>query len=307
MLRYVLRRILFAIPIAIGVSLVCFALVHLAPGDPLSAVLPETATPEQIAKIKADYGFDKPLPVQYLKWLGRALTGDLGSSIKTNRPVMQEIGPAIYNSVILALASIVLAFCVGCGLGVLAGYVRSRAADSAVTAVAITGVSIPHYWLGMVLIVIFSVEMNLLPASGIGSLDLQHMILPAITLASIPMGIIARSVRAAVVEIRKQEFVQTLYAKGLPGGKVFRHVAKNVAPTVMAIIGLQFAQMLGGSILIETVFAWPGTGFLMNSAIFSRDLPILQGTILVLALLFVLMNLIVDILQMLMDPRIKRT
>jgi len=306
MLRYVLRRILYAIPIALGVSLVCFSLVHLAPGDPLSAVLPETATPEQIAEIKADYGFDKPLPIQYLKWLGRALVGDLGSSIKTGRPVMQEIAPAIGNSILLALAAIVLAFCVGCGLGVLAGYVRSRAADSVVTAVAITGVSIPHYWLGMVLIVIFSVEMNLLPASGMGAPDWQHMILPAITLASIPMGIIARSIRASVIETRKQEFVQTLYAKGLPARKVFRHVAKNVAPTVMAVMGLQFAQMLGGSILVETVFAWPGTGFLMNSAIFTRDLPILQGTILVLAMLFVAMNLAVDILQMMMDPRIKR-
>ncbi|MFC4275831.1 ABC transporter permease [Achromobacter aloeverae] len=305
-MRYVLRRILYAIPIALGVSLVCFSLVHLAPGDPLSAVLPETATPEQIAEIKADYGFDRPLPIQYLKWLGRALVGDLGSSIKTGRPVMQEIAPAIGNSILLAVAAILLAFFVGSALGVLAGYARSRAADSVVTAVAITGVSIPHYWLGMVLIVIFSVEMNLLPASGMGAADWQHMILPAVTLASIPMGIIARSIRAAVIETRKQEFVQTLYAKGLPSRKVFRHVAKNVAPTVMAVMGLQFAQMLGGSILVETVFAWPGTGFLMNSAIFTRDLPILQGTILVLAMLFVAMNLAVDILQMLMDPRIKR-
>jgi peptide/nickel transport system permease protein len=306
MLRYILRRIIYAIPIALGVSLVCFALVHLAPGDPLSAVLPETATPEQIAKIKADYGFDKPLPVQYLKWLGRALTGDLGTSIKTGRSVMVEIAPAIVNSILLALVSIVLAFFIGCGLGVLAGYVRSRVADSAVTAFAVTGVAIPHYWLGMVLIVIFSVQLNVLPASGMGDPDWRHVILPAITLASIPMGIIARSIRASIIEVRKQEFVQTLYAKGLAGRKVFWHVAKNVAPTVMAIMGLQFAQMLGGSILIETVFAWPGTGFLMNSAIFTRDLPILQGTILVLAMLFVLMNLLVDILQMLMDPRIKR-
>lgn len=307
MLRYILHRILYTLPIALGVSLVCFALVHLAPGDPLSSVLPENASPEVIAEIRSAYGFDQPLPVQYLKWLGRAISGDLGASIKSGRPVMAEIAPAIGNSVILAAAAITLAFVGGCAMGAVAGYSRSRVVDRIVTATAVTGVSLPHYWVGMVLIVLFSVELGWLPASGMGDLDWQHMILPTVTLAVIPMGIIARSVRASVIEIRKQEFVQTLYAKGLRGPRVFAHVAKNVAPTVMAVMGLQFAQMLGGSILVETVFAWPGTGFLLNSAIFTRDLPILQGTILVLASLFVLMNLIVDVLQMMVDPRVKRS
>ncbi|ARP97177.1 ABC transporter permease [Bordetella genomosp. 13] len=307
MLRYILHRILYTLPIALGVSLVCFALVHLAPGDPLSSVLPENASPQVIAEIRSAYGFDQPLPVQYLKWLGRAISGDLGASIKSGRPVMAEIAPAIGNSVILAAAAITLAFVGGCAMGAVAGYSRSRVVDRIVTATAVTGVSLPHYWVGMVLIVLFSVELGWLPASGMGDLDWQHMILPTVTLAVIPMGIIARSVRASVIEIRKQEFVQTLYAKGLRGPRVFAHVAKNVAPTVMAVMGLQFAQMLGGSILVETVFAWPGTGFLLNSAIFTRDLPILQGTILVLASLFVLMNLIVDVLQMMVDPRVKRS
>ncbi|WP_198299273.1 ABC transporter permease [Bordetella genomosp. 13] len=306
-MRYILHRILYTLPIALGVSLVCFALVHLAPGDPLSSVLPENASPQVIAEIRSAYGFDQPLPVQYLKWLGRAISGDLGASIKSGRPVMAEIAPAIGNSVILAAAAITLAFVGGCAMGAVAGYSRSRVVDRIVTATAVTGVSLPHYWVGMVLIVLFSVELGWLPASGMGDLDWQHMILPTVTLAVIPMGIIARSVRASVIEIRKQEFVQTLYAKGLRGPRVFAHVAKNVAPTVMAVMGLQFAQMLGGSILVETVFAWPGTGFLLNSAIFTRDLPILQGTILVLASLFVLMNLIVDVLQMMVDPRVKRS
>ena len=306
MLRYILHRILYTLPIALGVSLVCFALVHLSPGDPLSSVLPENASPQVIAQIRSAYGFDQPLPVQYLKWLGRAITGDLGASIKSGRPVMDEIAPAIGNSVILALAAIAVAFVGGCAMGGVAGYSRSRVLDRIVTGMAVTGVSLPHYWVGMVLIVLFSVELGWLPASGMGDLDWQHMALPTVTLAVIPMGIIARSVRASVIEIRKQEFVQTLYAKGLRGPQVLAHVAKNVAPTVMAVMGLQFAQMLGGSILVETVFAWPGTGFLLNSAIFTRDLPILQGTILVLASLFVLMNLIVDVLQMVVDPRVKR-
>lgn len=306
MLRYILRRLLYTLPIALGVSIVCFALVQLAPGDPIDSIIPEGASAEQIELIKADYGFDQPLPVQYLKWLGRVMVGDLGTSIKTGRPVTQEIGPAILNSLLLAGAGITLAFVIGCSLGAIAGYARSRAVDSTITATAIAGVSVPNYWLGMVLVVVFSVELNLLPASGMGAPDFSHIVLPAIAIAVIPMGIIARSVRAAVIEVRKQEFVQTLYAKGLSDGKVLRHVIKNVAPTVLAVMGLQFAQMLGGSILVETVFAWPGTGFLLNAAIFSRDLPILQGTILVLAMLFVMMNLLVDILQMLFDPRVKR-
>jgi len=307
MLRYVLRRLLYALPIAFGVSLVCFTLVHLAPGDPIDSIIPEGASEEAIAQIKADYGADQPLPMQYLKWLGRVVTGDLGQSIKSGRPVTQEIAPAIVNSVILASAGIALALIAGCGLGTIAGYARRRAVDSVITGIAITGISIPHYWLGMVLVVVFSVGLNWLPASGMGSpADLSHLILPAIALSAIPTGIIARSVRAAVIEVRKQEFVQTLYAKGLSDVAVFRHVARNVAPTVLAVMGLQFAQMLGGSILVETVFSWPGTGFLMNAAIFSRDLPVLQGTILMLAMLFVVMNLMVDILQMLFDPRVKR-
>jgi peptide/nickel transport system permease protein len=306
MLRYLLRRIFYTLPIAIGVSLVCFALVHLAPGDPISAVLPENASPAVIEQIRAAYGFDKPLPQQYLIWLGRVVTGDLGTSIKTGRPVLWEITPAVENSMILAAFAIFLAFVVGAALGTVAGYTRRQSVDRTVTAVATTGVSIPHYWLGMVLIVLFSVELGWLPATGMGNPDWAHIMLPAITLAVIPMGIIARSVRASVSEIRKQEFIQTLYAKGLRAPQVFLHVAKNVAPTVMAVMGLQFAQMLGGSILVETVFAWPGTGFLLNSAIFTRDLPILQGTILVLAMLFVFTNLVVDVLQMFVDPRVKR-
>jgi peptide/nickel transport system permease protein len=306
MLRYFLRRLVYTLPIALGVTLVCFALVHLAPGDPISAVLPENASPAVIEEIKAAYGFDKPLPMQYLIWLRHVVVGDLGTSIKTGRPVAMEIGPAIANSMLLAAASIALAFVGGCALGAVAGYTRRRGVDRAVTAVAVTGVSLPHYWLGMVLIVFFSVELRWLPATGMGNPDLAHLLLPAVTLAVIPMGIIARSVRASVSEIRRQEFVQTLYAKGLRGPGVFLHVAKNVAPTVMAVMGLQFAQMLGGSILVETVFSWPGTGFLLNSAIFTRDLPILQGTILVLAMLFVFTNLLVDVLQMFVDPRVKR-
>lgn len=309
---YFLRRLLFSVPIAIGVSIVCFALVHLAPGDPISAVLPENASPQVTAEIRAAYGFDKPMAIQYGVWLAKVTQGDLGKSIKTGRPVVAELMPAIQNSVSLAIFSILLALVAGGVLGAVAGASRKRALDQAVSAVAITGVSLPHYWLGMVLIVLFSVTLGWLPPTGMGqaawySLEsLQYMLMPAVTLAVIPAGIIARSVRAAVMDVRRQEFVQTLYAKGMRKRHVFVHVCKNVAPAVLAVLGLQFAQMLGGSILVETVFNWPGAGYLLNSAIFTRDLPVLQGTILVLAMFFVVTNLVVDMLQMVLDPRVKR-
>jgi len=316
MLVYVLRRIFYTIPIALGVSLVCFALIHLAPGDPLSAVTPEGASPETIAQIRVAYGFDRPLPVQFLKWLGHAASGNFGTSIMTNRPVLAEVLPAIANTLTLASVAVLFGFVFGCLFGIVSGYLVGSPTDRAITTVSTTGVSIPHYWLGMVMIVIFAVNLNLLPATGMGEggsgsfgfnwESLQYLILPALTLSVIPAGIIARAVRGTIADVRKQDFMQTLYAKGLPGRRVFVHVVKNALPTVLAVMGLQVAQLLGGSILVETVFSWPGTGFLLNNAIFTRDLPMLQGTILVLSMFFVLINLGVDILQTAVDPRIKR-
>lgn len=316
MLRYLLRRLAYTLPIAIGVSIVCFALIHLAPGDPLSAVIPEGASREAVAQIKQAYGFDRPLPVQYGLWLGRVLTGDFGVSIITRRPVLGEIGPAILNTLTLASAAILIGFTAGLSLGLIAGYNSGTVLDRIVTAVSVTGVSVPHYWLGMVLVVIFAVILGMLPAMGMGAKgsktfalnweSMRHLVLPAIAMSVIPAGIIARSVRGTVAEVLKQDYVQTLYAKGLPARRIFVHVIKNAAPTVLAIMGLQLAQLLGGSILIETVFSWPGTGFLLNTAIFTRDLPILQGTILILSMFFVAINLLVDLVQTAFDPRIKR-
>ena len=317
MLFYILRRILYVFPIAIGVTIVCFMLIHLAPGDPINAVLPDNAPPEVVEQVRVAYGFDKPLPVQYFYWLGRVAQGDFGRSIMTHRSVLSEVGPAVKNSLTLAVVAILLALCAGVLLGALSGYRTGTLADRAITFVATTGVSVPHYWLAMVLIVVFAVNMRILPATGMGPggssgfvfnlENLRYMILPAIALAVGPAAIIARSVRGTVSEIRKQDFVQTLYAKGLGPGRVFLHVAKNSAPTLLAIMGLQTAHLLGGSILVETVFSWPGAGFLMNAAIFSRDLPILQGVVLVLSMFFVATNLVVDLLQSMIDPRIHRS
>ena len=317
MLLYILRRLLYAIPIALAVSAVCFSLVYLAPGDPVNALLPADATPDVIQRLKKDYGFDQPIPIQYLRWLGRAATGNLGTSILTGRTVTGELASSISNTFILAIAASLVGFTLGSLFGAIAGYHQGGWIDKVVTTLSVTGVSIPHYWLGMLLVVVFSVVFNWLPSMGAGPggsrewmwdwNHLRYIILPAVTLSAIPTGIITRTVRALVADILNQEFVKALQAKGLMQHEVFLHVVKNAAPTTLAVMGLQLGSLLGGSILVETVFAWPGTGFLLNNAIFSRDIPVLQGTILVLALFFVAMNLIVDILQPFVDPRIRRT
>ena len=314
---YILRRILYAIPIAFGVSVVCFSLVYLAPGDPLQTVLPPDATAETIAIVKHAYGFDKPLPLQFLIWLGKVATGDFGMSIATRRPVILEVTGALANTGLLAMFAVPVAFSIGYTMGAVAGSFAGRWIDRVVTGAAVAGVSLPNYWLGIVLVIFFAVQYMLLPATGMGPNgssdfhilhwgDARYLVLPVITLSMIPVGILARTTRAAVAEVRNQDFVQTLRAKGLSKCAVTRHVLKNAMPQVMAVMGLQFGYLLGGSILVETVFTWPGSGFLLSKAIINRDVPVLQGTILTLSLVFVATNLVVDLLQSLIDPRIRR-
>ena len=316
MLLYALRRLIYLVPVAFGVSLLVFALVHLAPGDPISAIVPPDAPKEVVDKLKEYYGFDKPLPVQYIRWLTVTLSGDFGTSIGTGRPVVDEVGSAFGNTIILAIAASLLAFSLAIFLGTAAAYAKSRAVDRLVTLISLMGVSVPHFWLAIVLVIVFSVEFGWLPPMGIGpenatgwSFDrahLAHMVLPTIALSVIPLGVMTRTVRSTIKEILSMEFVTALQAKGLSDRQILYHVLKNAAPTCLAVMGLQAGNLIGGSILIETVFAWPGTGFLLNSAIFRRDLPILQGTTLVLAGFFMLLNLTVDVIQTMVDPRIKR-
>ncbi len=316
MFFYILKRLAYAIPIALAVSAVCFSLVYIAPGNPLNAIVPSDASQDLIDTLKKEYGLDKPIPVQYALWVGRAVRGDLGRSIATGRSVATEIGTAISNTFIIAVAASVIGFSLGALFGTIAGYTNGSWVDKSVSAIAIAGVSVPHYWLGMVLVIVFSVTLNWLPAMGAGAggsaarawdyAHMKFMILPALTLSAIPTGIITRTLRALVADILSREFVTALAAKGLSEKAIFLHVVKNAAPTALAVMGVQLGYLLGGSILVETVFSWPGTGMLLNNAIFQRDIPVLQGTILVLALFFVGLNLIVDVVQTLFDPRIKR-
>lgn len=316
MFAYVFKRLLLTLPIALGVTWVAFMLVYIAPGDPLNAIAPADAPVEVIEALKAAYGLDQPVPVQYGKWLLRAVQGDLGKSIASGREVAAEVMSAVSNTLLLAGVAGFAGVLVGCLLGALAGYWHGGFIDRLATLLSVVGVSLPHYWLGLVLTIIFSTTLGWFPAMGAGPggsaewafdyAHLRHLVLPALTLSVIPLGIITRTVRALVADMLEQEFVIALRARGLSDRAIFRHVAKNAAPTILAVAGLQMGYLMGGSILVETVFAWPGTGYLLNTAIFQRDIPLLQGTILVLCMFFVVLNLLVDILQPLIDPRMGR-
>ncbi|MEI7713946.1 MAG: ABC transporter permease [Rhodospirillales bacterium] len=318
MINLFIRRLLYALPIAFGVSVVCFSLVYLAPGDPLQTILPSDASADTIAMVKAAYGFDQPLPIQFLKWLGRVLVGDFGQSIASRRPVILEVMGAVHNTATLALFAVPIAFSTGFAMGAIAGCFPGKWIDRLLTGTAVIGVSLPNYWFGIVMVILCAVEAMVLPATGMGAngsdgfnilvwADARFMILPVITLSMVPIGIIARTTRAAVAEVMNQDFVITLRAKGLSETAVIRHVLKNALPQVLAVMGLQFGYLMGGSILVETVFTWPGSGFLLSKAIVNRDVPVLQGTILMLALIFVATNLLVDLMQSWIDPRIRRT
>jgi peptide/nickel transport system permease protein len=314
---YILRRIVYTIPIAFAVSLICFMLVHIAPGDPIDQIVSPDSPKEVVDQVRHDYGLDKPLPVQYGLWLEHVLHGDLGRSIANRRPVTQDLYTAGCKTFLLAFSAAALGFFIGCLLGGVSAVFRGTWIDRLSVSSAVAGVSIPHYWLGMVLVIIFSAELNVLPAMGAGpggdadwSWDWAHfryLILPAVTLCFIPAGIVTRTVRGLVIEILSQDFITTLRGKGLLSMGILTHVLKNAAPPVLAVMGLQLGYLMGGSILVENVFSWPGTGMILNNAIFQRDIPVLQGTTLVLAMIFVILNLIVDLIQVAIDPRMRRS
>jgi peptide/nickel transport system permease protein len=308
MILYILRRIVYAIPIALSVSVICFLLVYIAPGNPIDAIVPPDAPKVVVDQIRKDYGLDRPLPIQFGLWLSRVMQGDLGRSVAV------DLTAAAGKTLVLAFSAAALGFTLGCVLGGLAAAFHGTWIDRGLVGIAIAGVSVPHYWLGMVLVIIFSVMLNLLPSIGAGPGDwawdwvhIRHLVLPAVTLCVIPAGLVTRTVRGAAIEVLSQDFVTTLRGKGLRRARILYHVAKNVAPVALAVMGLQLGYLMGGSILVETVFAWPGTGMMLNQAIFQRDIPVLQGTTLVLAMFFVALNLIVDLIQTGLDPRMRRT
>ena len=330
MLRYTLRRLLSLIPALLGVSIVVFGVIRLLPGDPAQAMLSERATAEQAAALRERMGLNRPIHEQYGIWFGRVLRGDLGVSLTTNISVAQEIGRKLPATIELSFASLVIGTSLGVLLGVLAAIRRNSAADYGGMVVAVVGVSMPIFWLGLMAIYLFAVTLHWLPPSsrasepvvvrtnfylvdtllagdGAAFLDvLWHLIMPASVLATSTLAIMARQTRSAMLEVLGQDYVRTAWAKGLAERVVItRHALKNALMPVVTVAGLQVGSLLGGAILTETVFSWPGMGTLVVEAIRARDYPVVQGAILVLATVFVLVNLLVDLSYLWLDPRIK--
>ncbi len=303
MSAYVLRRLVLAVPTLVGVTLVVFALIRLVPGDPARLVLGLQASEEEVQRLRVQLGLDQPLPVQYARFLARLLQGDLGRSVVTGEPVLREIGARLPATVQLAVTSTVVATLAGVAAGVVSATRQYSWWDYAVMTVALFGISLPVFWLGLMLMLLFSVHLRWLPAGGYGTP--AHLVLPTVTLAAFSVAIIARMTRSSLLEVLHQDYVRTAWAKGLNSrAVVLRHALKNALIPVVTVIGLQFGGLLGGAILTETVFAWPGMGRLLVGAIVARDYPVVQGTVLVFAALFTLVNLAVDVLYAYVDPRI---
>lgn len=304
MVAYAAGRIALLIPTLIGVSLLIFGVMKLIPGDPAEIIGGMDASDEDREAIRRRLGLDKPLYVQYLTFVGGALQGDFGESTRSRRPVTDELRLRLPETLKLAVASMVLATVIGVALGVFAALRPYSLWDNLSMAVAISGVSTPVFWLGLMLILFFSVYLRWLPTSGSGGFS--HLVLPAVTLAAGSSAIIARQMRADLMEVMHVDYIRTARAKGLAEQLVVgRHAVRNALIPTVTVVGLQFGHLLAGAVITETVFAWPGVGRLLVDAIKYRDFPVVQATILILAAMFVVVNLAVDLLYFALDPRIR--
>ena len=304
MARYLVRRLLLTIPVLLGVATLVFALIHLVPGDPAQAMLGEGASQEEIQRLRTSLGLDRPLLVQYTGFLGGLVRGDLGTSFRYNTPVTQQITSRLGNTAKLALAAMMVAILFAVPLGIIAAVFRGRAPDHAAMTLALAGISMPNFWLGPLLAILFAVYLGWLPVSGTGSL--AHLVLPAVTLGAALSAILARMTRASLLEELRELYVLAARARGLSGSRaVLRHAFRNSLIPVVTIIGLQFGAVLTGTIITETIFAWPGLGRLLIQAINFRDYPLVQGCILFIAVTYVLMNLLTDLTYGFLDPRIR--
>jgi peptide/nickel transport system permease protein len=305
MLTWVLRRILAVVPVLFGVSLAVFSMLFLVPGDPVKMMLAEfVTTPDQIAQMRAQLHLDEPILKQYGRFVANAVRGDLGTSIRSRRPVTTEIGENVASTAQLALAAMLVAVGLGIPLGLIAALSRSSWLDAASMGAALLGVSMPSFWLGLLLIFVFSLHLAWFPATGGG--DLHHLVLPAITLGMIAAAIIARLTRSSMLEVLGQDYVRTARAKGLGGVSVVaRHALKNALIPIITIFGLQFGNLLAGAVIVETVFSRPGLGRLIVGGILNKDFPLVQGVVLFVATTYVLINLLVDIAYAYADPRIR--
>jgi len=310
-IQFLARRLLATVPLLFFVSLVVFSFVHVLPGDPAVLFLGEEATPETLAKFRTRLGFDRPLVTQYVEWLGRALRGDLGRSLRTNQPVTEAILQRLPVTLELLGAALAVSLAIAIPAGIVSAVKRNSGVDLASTVFALIGFSLPNFWLGLILIYVFALLLRWLPPSGFAPLpavadNARSLILPALTLGTALAALITRQLRSGMLEVLRQDYVRTAQAKGLGQGVVVaKHALKNALIAVVTVIGLQIGGLLGNTIITESLFALPGVGRLMIDAVFSRDFFIVQGVVLFLAVGYVLSNLIVDVLYSYLDPRIR--
>jgi len=301
---YLLKRVVLALPVLLGVSIVVFTMIRLIPGDPAQLMAGQAATQEIITEIRRDLGLDRPIVVQYAYFLRNAIRGDLGHSLFNRAPVTEELALRFPRTLRLGLASMLVAAAIGVPAGIISATRHLSWVDSLVMVVALAGVSMPVFWLGLNLILIFAVRLQWLPA--IGHESWAHLILPAVTLGAASAAIIARMTRSAMLEVLRQDYVRTARAKGVAEPTVIgRHALRNALIPVVTVAGLQLGTLLSGAVLTESVFAWPGVGRLLVDAVLARDYPIIQGTVLLIATTFVLLNVLVDLLYAVLDPRIR--
>jgi ABC-type dipeptide/oligopeptide/nickel transport system permease component len=304
MLRYLVRRLALTVPVLLGVATLVFALIHLVPGDPVQSMLGETASQEEVQQLRQTLGLDRPLLAQYKSFLAGLARGDLGTSFRFGTPVSQEIRSRLFRTIQLAVAAMGVAIAIALPLGIIAAVYRGTTVDHAAMTLALAGISMPNFWLGPLLAILFAVHLGWLPVAGTGTI--WHLVLPAVTLGAALAAILARMTRASVLEELRELYVVAARARGASRIRaVVRHAFRNSLIPVVTIIGLQFGAVLTGTIITETIFAWPGVGRLLIQAINFRDYPLVQGCILFISVTYVMMNLLTDITYGLLDPRIR--
>jgi ABC-type dipeptide/oligopeptide/nickel transport system permease component len=304
MLSYLIRRLALTIPVLLGVATLVFSLLHLVPGDPAQSMLGEAAAPADVAELRTRLGLDRPLAAQYGDFMLGAVQFDFGTSFRYNTKVSSEIGSRLRNTMLLAVAAMAVALTIALPLGVVAATFRGRTLDHAAMTLALVGISMPNFWLGPLLAILFSVKMGWLPVSGTGSV--AHLVLPAVTLGAALAAILARMTRASLLEELRELYVLAARARGLSRLRVVvRHAFRNSLIPIVTIVGLQFGAVLTGTIITETIFAWPGVGRLLIQSISFRDYPLVQGCILFISIVYVGVNLLTDLAYGWLDPRIR--
>lgn len=314
MTGYIVKRLASAIPVLLGITVIVFLIMALIPGDPATAILGSYATPENVEKINRDLGLDKPLAQQYFIWLGNMLRGDFGTSFALNRPVLDEVLERFNATLVLAGSAFALCAVFGIVAGVVSAARQYSLADKAITFVVLLGISIPSFFLGMMMILLFAVNLRWFPVSGMWPIYgdrtlgvlLSHLAMPATALAIVATGVIARLSRAAMLEVLRQDFIRTARAKGVPErGVIWRHALKAAMVAILPVLGLQAGFVLSGAVYIEIVFQWPGVGRMLVDSILKRDILLVQGGVVLVAVCYVVFNIAVDVTQSLLDPRIQ--